>query len=154
MIQASNIDLYSLPLLPLINRSQLPAKAGIYFVLDEYKTPLYIGRSNNIKSRWIGHHRLSELRNISGINIAWLEISDPVLLSDTEAALIEWFNPVLNGKKFKDTAEIRVFVSPELRNQFKGKCVTQGKTMSEVLAEFMSAYVKQDNDKNNTAINT
>ncbi|MBD2213994.1 copy number control protein [Nostoc linckia FACHB-104] len=44
----------------------------------------------------------------------------------------------------KDLAEIRVFVSPELRQKFKGKCVTEGKTMSDVIAAFMEQYIKEE----------
>lgn len=47
----------------------------------------------------------------------------------------------------KDMAEIRVFVKPELRQQFKSKCVLENKTMSDVIAEFMVNYVTEDNQK-------
>jgi|GEM_PF-2039807 len=42
------------------------------------------------------------------------------------------------------TVERRVFVPGDLRNRFKGKCATQGKTMSEVIAAFMENYTKDD----------
>jgi hypothetical protein len=47
----------------------------------------------------------------------------------------------------KDMAEIRVFVKPELRQQFKSKCVLENKTMSDVIAEFMVNYVTENNQK-------
>ena len=47
----------------------------------------------------------------------------------------------------KDMAEIRVFVKPELRQQFKSKCVLENKTMSDVIAEFMANYVGDAKDK-------
>lgn len=47
----------------------------------------------------------------------------------------------------KDMAEIRVFVKPELRQQFKSKCVLENKTMSDVIAEFMVNYVTEDKQK-------
>lgn len=34
-------------------------------------------------------------------------------------------------------------VSEKLRNQFKGKVVTQGKKVKDVLAEFMRDYIKK-----------
>jgi len=40
-------------------------------------------------------------------------------------------------------AEIRVFVKPELRQQFKSKCVLENKTMSDVIADLMASYVNQ-----------
>lgn len=45
----------------------------------------------------------------------------------------------------KDMAEIRVFVKPELRQQFKSKCVLENKTMSDVIADFMTNYVESEN---------
>ncbi|WP_373524866.1 plasmid partition protein ParG [Nostoc sp.] len=51
----------------------------------------------------------------------------------------------------KDMAEIRVFVPPELRQRFKGKCVTQGKTMSDVIAAFMENYAKDDSKEGKEA---
>jgi len=46
-------------------------------------------------------------------------------------------------EKENDTVELRVFVPGDLRNQFKGVCVTQGLTMSQVITEFMKNYVDQ-----------
>jgi len=45
-------------------------------------------------------------------------------------------------------AEIRIFVSPELRQKFKSKCVLENKTMSDVIAGFMEAYISEDNQEN------
>jgi hypothetical protein len=47
----------------------------------------------------------------------------------------------------KDMAEIRVFVKPELRQQFKSKCVLENKTMSDVIADFMANYVESTNQE-------
>lgn len=47
----------------------------------------------------------------------------------------------------KDMAEIRVFVKPELRQQFKSKCVLENKTMSDVIADFMEKFVTEDKQK-------
>ena len=50
-------------------------------------------------------------------------------------------------KSRKDMAEIRVFVKPELRQQFKSKCVLENKTMSDVIAGLMAGYVESDNQE-------
>lgn len=47
-------------------------------------------------------------------------------------------------KSKKDMAEIRVFVKPELRQQFKSKCVLENKSMSDVIADFMANYVESE----------
>jgi hypothetical protein len=50
-------------------------------------------------------------------------------------------------KSKKDMAEIRVFVKPELRQQFKSKCVLENKTMSDVIADFMANYVEDSKEE-------
>jgi len=47
----------------------------------------------------------------------------------------------------KDMAEIRVFVQPNLRTEFKTICVSQNKTMSDVITALMEEYIKK-NDRN------
>lgn len=56
---------------------------------------------------------------------------------------------MVEQKSKKDMAEIRVFVKPELRRQFKSKCVMENKTMSDVIADFMANYVIAQKEKNN-----
>lgn len=82
----------------LLNRVQeLPQKiVGIYFLIDEDDSILYVGQSKNIRQRLMGkHHRASALKN-KNVRVAWLELSDKQLLSAVENALIAWFNPTLN----------------------------------------------------------
>ncbi|HEY9748539.1 MAG TPA: helix-turn-helix domain-containing protein, partial [Allocoleopsis sp.] len=57
---------------------------------------LYIGRSQNMRHRWISHHRHSQVAEFDGAKIAWIEISDCSLLPEIEFALIEYFRPPLN----------------------------------------------------------
>lgn len=59
MMQLNDINPLTLSSLPLEKRSQLPAVAGIYFVLNKNKQVQYIGRSVNIRRRWSGHHQLA-----------------------------------------------------------------------------------------------
>lgn len=98
MINPCQFDCSALPSIPLEWKTSLPKCAGIYFALDENEKVLYIGRSKNINQRWssVGHHRYAQLSSIPNIRIAWLEVNDASLLPDIEAALIEWFSPVLN----------------------------------------------------------
>lgn len=44
-------------------------------------------------------------------------------------------------------AEIRVFVNPELRSQFKSQCALNNRTMSEVIAELMENFTKEKNNQ-------
>jgi len=97
MIEPSSIDFSVLPSLCLTRRSELPETPAIYFAIDSLDQIQYIGRSRNLKQRWHSHHRQFELQAINGIRIAWLQCDDVSLLGEIEAALIEWFEPLLNG---------------------------------------------------------
>lgn len=95
-INPSEINLASLPWLPLNARSAFPEQPAIYFAIDSQDCIQYIGRSLNPKARWLVHHRYNQLEAIGSIRIAYLFIDTPELLSEIEAALITWFNPPLN----------------------------------------------------------
>jgi len=71
----------------------LPTIPGIYFAIDSQGVVQYIGRSNNIRQRWSQHHRNRQLKQIGGVKIAWIEVSDETLLPAIEEALIDWFDP-------------------------------------------------------------
>jgi excinuclease UvrABC nuclease subunit len=97
------IDLSVLPSLPLECRSKLPPVACIYFAIDSMGQIQYVGRSANLRNRWTIHHRTNQLKQLEGVKIAWLEVSDPSLLPEIEAALINWFTPLLNGSNIQGT---------------------------------------------------
>ncbi|MHC5930829.1 GIY-YIG nuclease family protein [Nostoc sp.] len=114
MLNPTSIDLTSLPSVPLSKYSQLPEISGIYFAIDSLNTVQYIGRAKNILSRWRGHHRKRELQKLDGVRISYLAISDTSLLNEVESALIEYFNPCLNG----DTRNNR-FKRPERKVNYR-----------------------------------
>lgn len=100
----TNIDFKSLnplllPSLPLEQRKSLPICSAIYFAIDANNIIQYIGIASSLKSRWAAHHKENELIKIGNIRLAWLEVSDKSLLPTIEKALINWFNPPLNGIK-------------------------------------------------------
>ncbi|NEO86459.1 MAG: GIY-YIG nuclease family protein [Spirulina sp. SIO3F2] len=97
MIDPKSITPASLPSVPLGDRQDLPAIAGIYFALDSQGKVQYIGRSVNLQQRWTLHHRTNQLEEMGGIRIAYLVVDDLGLLNSVEEALIEWFDPPLNG---------------------------------------------------------
>lgn len=45
----------------------------------------------------------------------------------------------------EDVVAIRAFIPKELRNDFKAACAKEGRSMSEVLSEFIELYVSQRN---------
>jgi DNA-binding XRE family transcriptional regulator len=98
MIDTKSVNVSKLPSLPIEWRKAFPVCPGIYFVIDSGEEVLYVGRAKNIQARWGGHHKLKELALLSGVRLAWLEITDLKLLDGIEKALIEWFKPPLNGR--------------------------------------------------------
>ena len=97
MITPESIDFSVLPSLCLTRRVELPETAAIYFAIDSLDEIQYIGRSQNLRQRWASHHRQFQLQAIDSVRIAWLQCDDVSLLAEIEAALIEWFEPPLNG---------------------------------------------------------
>lgn len=96
MINPSEINLSSLPWVPLDATAGFPAQPGIYFAIDSLNQVQYIGRSANVQGRWKSHHKYSDLAAIGGVRIAYLFVDAPDLLPEIEAALIRWFTPPLN----------------------------------------------------------
>lgn len=96
MLNPSEINLSSLPWLPLDAKSAFPKNPAIYFAIDSQGTVQYIGRSINPKSRWANHHKYKHLEAIGSIKIVYLFVDSPNLLPEIESALILWFDPPLN----------------------------------------------------------
>jgi len=97
MINPATVDPAALPSVALADRRSLPAEPCIYFAIDGQGVVQYIGRSVNISKRWENHHRYRALSPMQGARIAYMHV-DVDLLPQVESALIEWFNPPLNGR--------------------------------------------------------
>lgn len=97
MIEAKSVDVSSLPFVQLEEEFLLPAVPGIYFAIAVDGTVQYIGRSQNLRARWQQHHRKIDLKQMPGVRVAWLQVDMPELLPLIEEALINHFEPPLNG---------------------------------------------------------
>lgn len=111
----ATINPLDLPSVPLSARRQLPECPAVYFVLDGMEV-LYIGKSVNLAQRWVGHHRLKQAQKVASYpRIAWMELGDASLLDEIERALIQHFEPRLNGevipKPLRATNSKRVLVT-------------------------------------------
>ncbi|MDJ0716911.1 MAG: GIY-YIG nuclease family protein [Prochloraceae cyanobacterium] len=111
MIKPEKINLTTLPTLHLRDKEKLPEKSGIYFALDSLGIVQYIGKANNLKNRWNNHHRENQLKGLNDIKIAYLEVSDPSLLTEIEKSLINRFKPGLNGTIVVNKKTIRINIS-------------------------------------------
>lgn len=47
----------SIPSLHITERAKLPSKPGIYFVYTPDHKILYVGKADNLRTRWNSHHR-------------------------------------------------------------------------------------------------
>lgn len=114
MIDPTSINFLTLPSVALEERSQLPEVSCIYFAIDSLGAVQYIGRSTNVRRRWVkNHHHFEKLTKIGGVQISYL-YCEPELLPDIENALIKWFNPPLNTLRQGCNK-----LSPEKRNRNK-----------------------------------
>lgn len=98
MIQASAVNVSSLPRASLSDRRTFPELSCVYLAVDKFNAVQYVGLASNLRTRWASHHRLQQLQNMGDIKIAWLQVPDVELLEEIEKVLINHFNPVLNRK--------------------------------------------------------
>jgi hypothetical protein len=130
----ATINPLTLPSLSLANRSALPPCPAVYFALEGDHV-LYVGRSVNLQQRWITHHRYSQLKGLNNVRIAWLECSDPSLLPEIEAALIEYFQPSLNGKLIppQDIARIVFHAPDEIKEKLERLAMKRLRSVSNLV---------------------
>ncbi len=96
MFDIHSISPLTLPSVFLEERSKLPDTSCIYFAINSQGAIQYIGRSVNLRQRWLAHHRYHQLEKMGDVKIAYLSVDSPELLYEIEKALIEWFQPPLN----------------------------------------------------------
>lgn len=86
-----------LPSVLLASKKQLPTFPGVYFAVAKNSDVLYIGKAQNLRHRWVRHHRFDELVEAGCCSIAFMGCP-LIYLSKVEAVLIYWFRPKLNKK--------------------------------------------------------
>lgn len=98
-----NFQLDKLPYVDFLNKDHLPETAGIYFIVDKDYKILYVGKAQNLKNRWIGHHRYDQLKTINkkiNIKILWYSCkNEENALTQLENYFIATYYPVLNQTK-------------------------------------------------------
>lgn len=146
------IDFSTLPSLPLASRSALPPCPAVYFVLEGNHV-LYVGRSVNLQQRWITHHRYSQLKGLNNVRIAWLECSDPSLLPEIEAALIEYFQPSLNGElipfKIPSTslAKIMIYAPYDLKETIERLAKKENRSLSNYIVTVLQRIAEEEDEQ-------
>lgn len=102
------LDLTKLVRVSLNETRLLPARPGVYFVVDLSFRPHYIGSSNNIMLRWnskFGEHgRMSYFRELEALGIPVAICAYPCAnYEDEEDRLVIEFKPYLNGQSLDVT---------------------------------------------------
>lgn len=104
-------DIFTLPSVPFYDRSTLPSIAGLYFVvlpeLGRRGTLLYIGQSQDIRQRWVNHHRANQMW--VDYRIHWIGCGDDAERLQTEAILIRDYRPPWNDKTNEETIRYLTF---------------------------------------------
>jgi hypothetical protein len=152
MTNVSTVDPLSLPSVALTDKSKLPTIPCVYLAIDSQGVVQYIGRSVNPRDRWRGHHRNEELSDIGGVRIAYLTV-DRDLLCEVEKALIQWFNPPLNGsrasranKEGRKTGYVPMQVPKDFHALLQDEAKRRGMNMTVLLRRYgrlMVETVKQ-----------
>lgn len=92
----TEVDLNTLPWLPLEEKSAFPSRTCIYFAIDSIGIVQYVGRSVNARKRWSKHHKYEVLLGLGGVKIAYLFVDVPESLLEIEKVLIKYYDPPLN----------------------------------------------------------
>lgn len=140
----------SWPILPLTDRTKLPAQPGIYIVVDAEDEVWYVGLSVNIKVRWNGksHHRyqqLSRANNKKQYKLCW-QIFPISQLKEQEQKYINLFKPHLNYSRVKTYARKSRKPSEEISRLLK---VINKKTtlFPDVRSVVVGYYTEIDEDE-------
>ncbi len=146
MLNPKDINPFSLPNIPLIDRKQLPSIAGIYFAIANGKVQ-YIGMSANLNQRWNSHHRYREISEMSDPHIAYLDVSsiNNDLIGEIEEALIFWFNPPLNNSPMPSKLpRVSVYLDETLKQKVEKLA---NKQMRRSLSEMCAVLIAQGIEK-------
>jgi hypothetical protein len=110
----ARINLLDLPSAPIDRASfgkNLPGVPAVYFVFGKGKTPLYIGKATNLRSRWsesfmVGPHpKLNYSLNLKHAVLRWLEMPKDEI-SIAEIMLIQHYAPKWNSHESPKPARL------------------------------------------------
>ena len=152
----NNFRLEQLPYVEFLKKERLPQTAGIYFAVDnEYKI-WYIGKAQNLRARWIGHHRYDQLRKINQkipLKLLWLSCNrDETTLTELEKYFIDGYHPFLNQTNIEARKIIPAEI--ELRNtlvKIAKYVIVYGHEINSQVFGLPTVYLKYDSLYKNPA---
>ncbi|WP_414575812.1 GIY-YIG nuclease family protein [Anabaena sp. CCY 9402-a] len=116
-----------MPVLPYIQRQELPAKPGIYYIGNSSSPVMYVGLSRNLKSRHINHHRQGQFEGMENAVIRYRVVPEDFLatisdLTETlrklEKQAIHHYKPPINDTPIPNQAKFTTVHGPTGASQF------------------------------------
>jgi len=122
----------------LLHRSQLPEIQAIYLVYQGERL-LYIGRTKNLKQRWLTHHRYKQFAQLEDVRVAWFPCQEQV--PEVEATLIELLEPELNGQDIGDRLQLnlRLDKHKDLYEAIRQAAKEQGTSINDFVVNTLQA---------------
>lgn len=119
-----------------------PAFKQGYFILHDDQI-LYVGRTKNLKKKWVSHHILQNYKIPISAKIAWYEAKPNWSLEKMERSLIEYYKPKINVPcKNQDTVRLTINVPKPAHRAFKQVCAGEGITMADKMNSFIEDWLK------------
>lgn len=106
-----------LPSVTFEDRSQLPGDPAVYFIVDLNEIIVYIGQADNLRMRWVSHHRAPQM--CAGYRIFWQSAPKTDLVAIEERAIAE-YRPVWNGSSVQgEKRHATIRPSKEMRERLE-----------------------------------
>ncbi len=84
---------------------------------------------------------------MTGVRIAWLEVSSPELLPEIEKALSNWFQPSLNGKTTlgleRKLQAVTAYLTPELKQVLEEWAEEESRSLSRHIVHLLTQAAKE-----------
>lgn len=132
----------SIPSLPVVERNSLPEIPAIYLVFTPDNRLLYIGQTNNLKQRWMSHHRYGQFIEADvNSRVAWFAF-DPDSVDSLplfESELITALDSEYNGTPVKGQVLATFRIEESDWNAFKEWAESRGNTASSELVSFIES---------------
>lgn len=129
----------------LLHRSQLPEIPAIYLVYQGERL-LYIGRTKNLKQRWLTHHRYKQFAQLEDVRVAWFPCKEEV--PEVEATLIELLEPELNGLDIGDRLQLNLRFDKykDLYESIKAEAKQQNISVNQFVVDALKKTLGQETE--------
>lgn len=130
----------NLPCWQIQKKTKFPAASGIYFIVDDENRLLYIGKTGNLKNRFVNHHRIEQFENTRVFLFQTTEL-------ESEDAFIESLNPKLNNSSCKsqrrgDRVIHQVYMEKDLFERLEKIAVEEGRSISSLIVYYINEQLK------------